>query len=418
MGKTRRVAWHLPYIEAGTAIVHGRIMENFRLPFYKDLYFETLVLPGFSDTHAHPQVVDAGLKPGNLGKWRDSYHWLNTRRLHVDEALVRMDKELSSKLAELALKRMALEGVTLAAFTGNLEANLLARMRFSPGPRLVLLPTIMDRKGWSQPQDVSRLYAKYGNFIEDGFLHAGIFIHSLGLASKNTINGAIRLALKGRLPVGLHLSEGAREGQYFKRILKNYKRIPRLIAVHCISDDPRPLGVRCSSCPSTNLILYGRTRLSLRGVTSFGSDWPHLIGSMPRHLGLITRLFPASLREILYRATTGGYIDYGVSYRGDLIAYNSKIDEVLSGKSTPTFVTVEGEVIVDDKRIVSTGESLKDIEKDSLEVIKYSVETYGDSIMPYIPGPSIVWELMSRLDADSSIGLARELLLNNSGNDI
>ncbi|MEB3846643.1 MAG: hypothetical protein GSR74_01550, partial [Desulfurococcales archaeon] len=147
----------MPHLEAEIGVIHGRLVEGVRIPFKQDIFFETVILPGFSDTHAHPQVIDAGLSPGRIALWSNSYEWLETRRLAVDEAMVRRDLGLSARLAELALKRMALEGVTLAAFTGVLEANLKARLRVSPGPRLVLLPTLMDREGWSRPGEVSRL---------------------------------------------------------------------------------------------------------------------------------------------------------------------------------------------------------------------------------------------------------------------
>ena len=94
----------MPVLEAGLAVIRGSIIrENAKIPFPVDAYYDVVFLPGFSDAHAHPQVVDAGLYPG--AKWRSSYEWLLYRRMSVDEALVRADIGLSSRLAELALKR-------------------------------------------------------------------------------------------------------------------------------------------------------------------------------------------------------------------------------------------------------------------------------------------------------------------------
>ncbi len=400
----------MPYLEAEIGVIHGRLVEGVRIPFKQDLFFETVILPGFSDTHAHPQVIDAGLSPSRIASWSNSYEWLETRRLVVNEAMVRSDLGLSARLAELALKRMALEGVTLAAFTGVLEANLKARLRVSPGPRLVLLPTLMDREGWSRPGEISRLYEKYGNYLEDDYLRPGIFVHSLRMASRETFSGAVDLALRSRMPLGLHLSEGVSEARDFARAIGGYKRLPRIVAVHCINDDPSRLGIRCSSCPASNMLLYGKTRNSLRGVTSFGSDWPHLIASMPRHLGLITRLYPASLGEILFRATTGGYMDYGVSYHGDFVAYDAPLESVIEGGALPRMVSVGGEVVVEEGRLTLTGESLEVVVEEIVETVKYAVELYGDGLMPYIPGEEAIENIAKRLDADSSLNLVRELL--------
>lgn len=400
----------MPHLEAGVGVVHGRIVEGLRIPFYKDVYFETVFIPGFSDTHAHPQVIDAGLD-SQESYWRNSYEWLDKRRLHIDEVMVRQDIGLSARLAELALKRAVLEGVTLIAFTGVLEANLKARLRFPSGPRLVLLPTLMDKKGWSTPRDVSRLYAKYRKYIADSLLKIGVFVHSLKWAGPETFRGAVELASKGRMPLGLHLSEGVSEGGEFLARLSHIDRPPRIVAVHCIDDDPDILGVRCSSCPASNMLLYNRSRRSLRGVTSFGSDWPHLVGTVPRHLGLIMKLYPGRLGEVLRRATTGGYQDYGVSHTGDLAAYDEDLGRVLTGKPIPKLVMVAGSVVVDEGVLVETGEDLHDVEKETLEVSKYVGEVYGDGTPPLVPGPQYVWDIVEGLGGEPRIDLSREFLL-------
>jgi len=383
----------LPYLEAGVGVVYGRIVEGLRIPFSRDEYYETIIVPGFSDTHAHPQVVDGGISDETVGSWRNSYHWLEERRLVVDEAAVRGDIGLSSHLAQLALKRALLEGVTLVAFTGRLEANLKARIAFPYGPRLVLLPTIMDRAGWARPSDVAVLYSKYSRFIRDSLLRPGVFVHSIRYASRETVLSALNLAATGRMPLGLHLSEGVPEMKKFSSILAGASHRPRVVAVHCISDDPRELGIRCSSCPGTNMVLYGRTRPGLAGTTSFGSDWPHLIGTVPRHLGLIRKLYGNKLEPILYRATMGGYLDYGVPAAGDLVAYDASLSEVMSGRVLPRLVTVAGNVVVEEGVLVPTGETLDDVERDTLDTIGYAVEAYGTGERVYVPGPELVWRI-------------------------
>ncbi len=389
----------MPYLEANIGIVYGRVVEGIRIPAPRDEYYETILIPGFSDTHAHPQVIDGGITPSTIGVWRNSYDWLENRKLKIDEVGVRSDIGLASALAEAALKRAVLEGVTLIAFTGRLEANLKARIRFPYGPRMVMLPTIMDRAGWARPEDVEVLYQKYSRFIEDSLLRPGVFVHSIRYASRETTLSALDLAAKGRMPFGLHLSEGVAESWKFASILEHVSPRPRIVAVHCISDDPRPLGIRCSSCPGTNIILYGRSRPRLAGTTSFGSDWPHLIGTVPRHLPLIRSLYGNRLESILYRATLGGYRDYGVPAMGDLVAYDVGLEEIMSGRHLPRLVMVAGNTVVEEGRIVTTMESLRDVEEETMELIKYAVEVYGDGGDVYIPGPSLVWELAAKISA-------------------
>ncbi len=397
----------MPYLEADYAVIYGRVVEGARIPFPRDEYYETIILPGFSDTHAHPQVIDAGMAPRDLGSWRNSYDWIERRRLVVDEAAVRSDIGLSAHLAELALKRAVLEGVTLIAFTGRLEANLKARLRFPMGPRLVLLPTLMDRSGWARPGDVEALYERYKQYIGDSLLRPGVFVHSIRYASLETTIKALNLAYRGRMPLGLHLSEGVSEIWKFSSILSRAGRRPRIVAVHCISDDPKLLGLRCSSCPASNIVLYGRSRPRLAGTTSFGSDWPHLLGTVPRHLPLVRALYGNRIESILSRATVGGYEDYGVSSSGDLVAYDASLEDVLSGRVLPRLVAVAGNVVVSEGRIVSTGETLRDVEEETLETIRYAAEVYGSGEPVYVPGVEAVLEAASRLAARVKSDLVR-----------
>jgi len=90
-------------IEAGIAVVHGRIVEGFRAPFREDAYYDVVLVPGFSDGHAHPQVIDGGLRRGV--RWRDSYEWIRGRDMVVDEVMVRRDLSVASKLSYLTMVR-------------------------------------------------------------------------------------------------------------------------------------------------------------------------------------------------------------------------------------------------------------------------------------------------------------------------
>ncbi len=171
-------------IEAGIAVVHGRIVEGFRAPFREDAYYDVVLVPGFSDGHAHPQVVDGGLRRGV--RWRNSYEWIRERDMVVDEVMVRRDLSVASKLSYLTMVRALLEGTTLLALTGRLAANVRAWFKLRVRPRLVLLPTVMDRVGWSLGEVVSD-YSRVSMLVSDGFARMGVFIHSLGMAGVTTI---------------------------------------------------------------------------------------------------------------------------------------------------------------------------------------------------------------------------------------
>ncbi len=375
----------MPVLEAGLAVIRGSIIrENAKIPFPVDAYYDVVFLPGFSDAHAHPQVVDAGLYPG--AKWRSSYEWLLYRRMSVDEALVRADIGLSSRLAELALKRALLEGTTLIAFTGRFEANLKAFTRLSGKPRLVVLPTVMKRRGWYLPSQVEEAYRSYSKFMKDRLLRAGVFVHSIAYGGPDLLEAGLRLARRIRGPFGIHLSEGVSEKGEFEKLTCCIRDNVRIVAVHCLDDDYRSLGVRCASCPASNLILYSRYLGKLERATSFGSDWPHLVGTVGRLLPVLRALYRGREREYLYRATIGGYLDYGVAWNGDIVAYNGSLSSILEGRSLPNLVAVAGKIVVSEGRLVDTGESIRDIERETLEVIEYASEVYGDGDKPIVPG--------------------------------
>ncbi len=370
-------------LEADIAIIKGKIIERFSMPFRRDIYFDTIFFPGFSDTHAHPQVIDAGLSPGKV--WSNSYEWLMSRELHVDEALIRNDIGLASKLTELTLKRALLEGVTLIGLTGRLEANIKALTRISAAPRVVLMPTIMEKRGWSTPQDIEIMFKKYSRYINDELLRPGVFVHSIAYANPLMIINSLKLAKKMRAPLGIHLSEGISEKDDFLEIVGKQVANQRILAVHCLDDDYYDLGLRCSSCPVSNLILYNRTRKSLFGVTSFGSDWPHLVGTVARHIPLLLKLYGMDYSGVLYRITVGGYNDFNVSIKGDFVAYDVPLSKILSNGAYPSLVSVASRILVEEGTIVETGENYGDIIRETYETIRYAVERYGDGEMPYFP---------------------------------
>ena len=361
-------------LEAGTAIVFGKFIEGFKMPWSRDEYYDVVVVPGFSDGHAHPQVVDVGLVDGR--KWADSYDWIENRRLRVDEAAIRADVELSSRLAELVYKRALLEGTTLIAVTGRLEANYLAWKRSPDRPRVAFLPTVMKKKGWATPGDIARLARDLAPSLSDNLTRLGVFVHSLRYAGE-MLPDALNLAKSLGGVLGLHLSEGRREMHMLARHLRGRRPWVRVVAVHCMEDeDPSRLGVSCVGCPGTNMILYGRTRKTLKGVTSFGSDWPLLLGTVPMHLGLIKSLYPGRVESIMERATIGGYHDYGLSHQGDLAAYDGKPSSLLEGRLKPRMVSVAGKITVYEGRLASTGETHQDVLKKIDEAIREAIEMY------------------------------------------
>ncbi|MCE4610386.1 MAG: hypothetical protein F7B17_00250 [Desulfurococcales archaeon] len=386
------------YIEAETAIVFGRVVHGFRMRWREDLWAKTLVVPGFSDGHAHPQVVDPGAGVG-ARRWRDSYHWLSTRRLRVDEASLRADLRLSSRLAELTFARALLEGVTLIAVTGRLEANVEGWLRLGGAPRAVFLPTVMDRRGWPSVGEVAVAARRIRRLLADGLARVGVFVHSLGTARPESVRAAMSFAASERTVMGMHLSEGVAEAGRLREVLGPGPYPVRIAAVHCTESEDLPGGVYCVSCPLSNIILYGRTRKSLSGVLAFGSDWPLLLGTVPRHLSLPLSLSPGSLDSVLYRATMGGYRIYNMPFQGDFAAYDEGVERVLMGKARPRFVAVAGRMVVDEGRLAARGYSLAEVEAMIADAIAEAFEEHG------------LGDVKPRVAAREALSLTRRALL-------
>ncbi len=359
-------------LEADQAIIYGRIVENLRLPSPVDVYFKTILLPGFSDAHAHPQVVDGGVVGG---PWKNSYEWMESRRLTVDEAAVRSDVDLASRLTAAVLKRALLEGTTLIALTGSLEANIRAFLGLEARPRVIFLPTVMSKKGWPSLGQALEAARRVSMFLDDGSARVGVFLHSIKYAGSDAVREALVSAASRGFIAGMHLSEGVPESGRLKAILGGRKVPGRVVAVHCISDDPQGLGLRCAACPATNLILYRRTRKTLRGITSFGSDWPLLLGTVPRHLGIIKGVWRRHLEEVLAKATLGGYRDYGMPYSGDLVAFDASLERVLEGSALPRLVMVGWKVVVDEGKLPG-GEDYRDVLREIRDLVAEAMEKH------------------------------------------
>lgn len=370
------------FIEADIAVVYGRIVEGFRAPFREDAYYDVVLLPGFSDGHAHPQVIDGGLRPGV--RWRDSYDWINNRDLVVDEVMIRRDLSVASRLAYLTMIRALLEGTTLLALTGRLVANVRAWFKLGVRPRVVFLPTVMDRAGWTLSEVLSD-YSRVTMLVSDGFTRIGVFVHSLGLTSVDTVREALMLASRGDGILGLHLGEGVSELEVFKRVVGGPPYPARIIPVHCIDDDVREVGLNCVSCPATNILLYGRTRRNLHGVSSFGSDWPLLLGTTPKHIPLIKRIFKEPLETILSIATIGGYKTYDMPYDGDLVAFDGGLEKVVEGSITPRLVVVNSQVAVYEGVLVENQVTISDVEREIWETVRIIAEMYGKGVQPFKP---------------------------------
>ncbi|MEB3861031.1 MAG: amidohydrolase family protein [Desulfurococcales archaeon] len=362
------------YIEAKEAIIYGRYVEGVRIRHVVDEYYDLIVIPGFSDGHMHPQVVDAGLKPGTV--WRHSYEWFENRRLEVDEAGIRSDLRLSSALASLVFKRALLEGTTLVAVTGRLEANLRAWLSLREKPRAVFLPTVMKRRGWASVPEVAGVAQRYAKYLGDGLARIGVFVHSVRYGA-SMLRDALLLAKRLGSVVGIHVSEGLREMEELSRLAGGPPYPARIVGVHCMEEeDPAYYGVTCISCPYSNHLLYRRTRGSISGITGFGSDWPLLVGSVGSHIGTIASLFKEDVMGILKRATMGSYKAYSMRHHGDMVAMDGGLNRLLDGKAKVRLVTVNNRLVVREGRLVSTGESLRDVMRRIQEAITQAKRLY------------------------------------------
>jgi len=310
----------------------------------EDLWFKSGVYPGFSDCHAHPHVIDAGLEGS---PWRNYVEWMLKRKLKVDEKALREDLNACTKLSKLTLMLSLLQGVTLIALTGNFRANLRAVAELRERPRVVATPTIINMNGWD-PLDRILPVLGYVETLDTGeTFKLGVFCHSLKFTHTFEIVKCYRLAENNGLVFALHLSEGVRELRELARLL----RLPgktRVIGVHCIEEeDYKSLGVKVVQCLSSNLALYGRTQRNLEVVEGFGSDWPLLFGGLFEDLTKALEIHGREkAREILAKASVGGYKLYGVEHRGDYAFFDEKLEKVLRLKILPSYVFVKGRATV------------------------------------------------------------------------
>uniref|UniRef100_A0A7C3WSJ9 Amidohydrolase n=1 Tax=Thermofilum pendens TaxID=2269 RepID=A0A7C3WSJ9_THEPE len=359
-------------IEVGELLDHGTLRRNVRIEYEggEDLYFESAVSPGFSDAHAHPQVVDVG----EGGRWANSYEWLSSRRLRVDEGAIRRDTELSAALAEVALLLSLLDGVTLVSMTGSLHGNLRAISRLKQLPRVVLLPTVMESAGWSRPESVYAAYAA-NPAMWDGYFGIGYFAHSLRRTPPEFLRASHRIALRLNLPFAMHLSEGVDEAEDLVRVLGG--EVSNVIAVHCISSPGkcREYGFRVIHCPTSNLYLYGYTLGSLSFFDALGSDWPLVTGTLRRAYTDAVRIHGPSL-ELLTKATAGGYRVMGVKGRGDAVFFDEPLEKVARGEAEPKLVLVGGRVLVREGLMEGLSLSRQDLLKMKEERVRLAFEKY------------------------------------------
>ena len=126
-------------------------------------------------------------------------------------------------------------------------------------------------------------------------------------------------------------------------------------------------------------------------IDSFGSDWPHLIGTVGSHVHMIKRFFNVPIETLLFRLTTGGYIVHGMPSQGDLLGFDASLDDLLHSSTAPVDVYVSGRKIVENKETVFSGFNISDIERETLEAIKAAVDLHGTGLVSKK-------ELLSRLN--------------------
>ncbi len=361
-------------IEADTLVVHGKVYYDKRLPVeWEDAYYKTVITPGVSDGHMHPQVIDPGT---DNGLYRDSYDWIEKRELGIDEAGIRRDPRIAGKLARLTYLRSLLEGTTLIAVTGSLLPNVVAWSALEEKPRTVFLPTTMRRKGWMRPWEIYDAEKKLEKSINDSVARLGIFVHSLRYTAPEDFIYSYNKVEKERWILGIHLSEGVKEVELLARTMKR-EFFNRIAGVHCLVEDVKHFGINCVSCPATNTLLYNKLKENFLDIDSFGSDWPHLIGSVARHIGLIRNSYRIPLEILLFKLTTGGYLVYGMPSHGDLVAYDEPLEEVLTGKPDPVAVYVAGRKVVEEKRLTGLGYNISDLEDETIEAISEAYDLYA-----------------------------------------
>lgn len=360
-------------IEVGTLLEWGVVKRNVRVEYEgsEDLYFESAVMPGFSDAHVHPQVVDIG----EGGVWSNSYEWISRRRLRVDEGAIRRDEELSGALAKATLLLSLLDGVTLAVLNGSLSGNLKALRTLGVSPRVVLMPTVMDAEGWSRPESVYAAYAA-NLAMWDGYYNIGFFAHSLRLTSPSSLRASYKIAVKLGLPFALHLSEGVDESDDLVKLLEGANG--RVIAVHCITSPSkcRRYGFKVVHCPTSNLYLYGYTLNGLELFDALGSDWPLVTGTLRKTYLDAVQVHRPSI-SLLTKATAGGYEVYRVDGRRDIVCFDEALEKVAAGSAEPKLVAVGGRVLVREGVVERLQLSRKDVEKFKEEHVKAAFERYG-----------------------------------------
>jgi len=331
--------------------------------------FKVALMPGLSDAHAHPQVIDVGER----GRWKNSYEWIANRKLRVREEDLRGDPELSSKLTIIALTLSLLDGVTMIAITGSLQGNLLALRRLKYHPRVIMLPTILNKKGWMKLEDVYT-FLPDSTRLDGGKISAGIFIHSIGLTDPKTVKEAISLGKGEKIPVAMHLNEGVGETEVLRKITGN--NLNEVVAIHCIeeSEECKRLGLRVVSCPLSNLYLYERTIPQLEFIDAFGSDWPLVTGTLRRALSTATSIYKREL-EVLDKATRGGYEVYNINHELDISLYDDTLERIVTGEAHPRTVIVGGQPTVIEGKLdgIDRGEA----ERALRETINEALSLYG-----------------------------------------
>lgn len=330
-------------IEFEVGVIQGKLIYDGKvsLPVDYDGYIRTIIVPGLADGHAHPQVIDVGQR----SLYKDSYDWIKRRRLKVDERGIREDLEVSSKLAQATLLLSLFDGVTLIALTGSAQGNVIAIKHLSARPRVIIQPTLMDKKGWATPQEYLFMIESF--LRGDQGTYVGMFLHSLGLLNVSSINMALEIAKERGLILAIHISEGVFESQAMYEISRavDFDSKNQLVAVHCFTEP-----MRCKrlfrgvvSCPSSNLYLYGRTIKSPYGYDSLGSDWPLITGTLKAALAKAYEISGKKFTEVLRRATVGGYSIYNVDWDGDAALFDSGLSKVLTDINVkPKYVFVRG----------------------------------------------------------------------------